>query len=71
MIYLSKGDKVTLIKCTLANLPKFFMSLFPLLVSVAKLIEKIQRDFLWGRLGEELKYHLVTLSSKLCAFRSL
>ena len=62
MIYLSKGDKVTLIKRTLANLPKFFMSLFPLLVIVAKLIEKIQCDFLWGGLGEELKYHLVTLS---------
>jgi len=25
-----------------------------------RLIEKIQRDFLWGELGEEFKYHLVS-----------
>uniref|UniRef100_A0A2N9GD74 Reverse transcriptase domain-containing protein n=1 Tax=Fagus sylvatica TaxID=28930 RepID=A0A2N9GD74_FAGSY len=33
--------------------------------SVAKRIEKIQRDFLWGGLGEEFKYHLVN-SRTIC-----
>jgi len=33
-LYLSKGDKVTLIKSTLSNLPKY-LSLFPSPVSVA------------------------------------
>jgi hypothetical protein len=58
-LYLSKGGRVTLIKSTLANLPTYYLSLFPLLGSVAACIEKLQRDFLWGGIGEEFKYHLV------------
>jgi hypothetical protein len=46
MMYLSKGGRVTLIKSTLANLPTYYMSLFPLPVSVANRMEKLQRDFL-------------------------
>jgi hypothetical protein len=46
ILYLSKGGKVTLIKSTLANMPTYYMSLFPIPVSVASRIEKIQRDFL-------------------------
>jgi hypothetical protein len=34
-LYLSKGGKITLIKSTLSDLPTYFMSLFPLLASVA------------------------------------
>jgi hypothetical protein len=48
MMYLSKGGRVTLIKSTLANLPTYYFSLFPILVSAAKRIEKLQRQFLWG-----------------------
>jgi hypothetical protein len=59
-IYLSKGGRVTLIKSTLFNLPTYFMPLFPLLAGVASCIEKLQRDFLWGGIGEEFKYHLVS-----------
>jgi hypothetical protein len=33
---------------------------------VANRIEKLQRDFLWGGLGEEFKYHLVSWS-KVCS----
>jgi hypothetical protein len=51
---------VTLIKSTLSNLPTYYMSLFPIPVSVASCIEKLQRDFLWGGMGEEFKYHLVS-----------
>jgi len=49
----------TLTKSTLANLPTYYMSLFPLLASVANCIEKLQRGFLWGGLDEEFKFHLV------------
>jgi hypothetical protein len=62
MMYMSKGGKVTLIKSTLANLPTYFLFLFPIPSRVANRIEKLYRDFLWGGLGEEFKYHLVSQS---------
>ena len=40
-MYLSKGSRVTLIKSTLSSLPTYFMSLFPIPVSVARRIDKI------------------------------
>jgi hypothetical protein len=58
-LYLSKGGRITLIKSTLSSLPTYFLSLFPIPSSIAHRIEKIQRDFLWGGLGDEVKYHLV------------
>jgi hypothetical protein len=58
-LYLSKGGRVTLIKSTLSNMPTYMLSLFPILADVAKRIEKIQRDFLWGGLNEDFKYHLL------------
>jgi hypothetical protein len=59
-LYLSKGGRVALIKSTLSNLPIYMLSLFLIPADVAKRIEKIQRDFLWGRgLNEEPKLHLV------------
>jgi len=64
-LYLSKGGRVTLIKSTLSNIPTYYMSLFPISVSVATRIEKLQRDFLWGEMGEEFKYHLVSWA-KVC-----
>jgi hypothetical protein len=48
-----------------SNLPTYFLSLFPIPASVANRIEKLHRDFLWGGLGEEFKYHLVSWS-KVC-----
>jgi hypothetical protein len=65
-MYLFKGGRVTLIKSTLSNLLMYFLSLFPILASVANRIEKLHRDFLWGGLGEEFKYHLVSWS-KVCS----
>jgi hypothetical protein len=62
MLYLSKGGRLTLIKSTLSNLPKYFMSLFPIPTGVANCIEKLQHNFLCARLGKVFKYHLVRWS---------
>jgi hypothetical protein len=59
-LYLSKGGRLTLIKSTLSNIPTYYLSLFPVPMSVANRIEKIQRDFLWGGMGDEQKLHLVS-----------
>jgi len=41
----------------------------PLLAGVANHIEKLQRDFLWGGVGEEFRFHLVSWS-KVCSLIS-
>jgi hypothetical protein len=68
-MYLSKGGRITLMKSTLSSLPTYFLSLFLIPASVANRIEKLFRDFLWGGLGDEFKYHLVnwsTVCSPVC-----
>jgi hypothetical protein len=58
-VCLSKGGRLTLINSTLSSLPTYFLSLFPIPVGVANRLEKLQRDFLWGGIGDEFKFHLV------------
>jgi hypothetical protein len=57
---------VTLIESTLPNLPTYYLSLFPIYLGVVNRIEKLQRDFLWGGINEEFKFHLVKWS-KICS----
>ena len=57
--YLSKRGRLMLIKSVLLSIPTYFLSLFPLPVSVANMLEAIQRKFLWGPFGSNFKFHLV------------
>ncbi|RVW97198.1 putative ribonuclease H protein [Vitis vinifera] len=58
--YLSKGGRITLIKSTLASMPLYQLSLFHMSKVVARRLEKLQRDFLWGGGSTERKAHLVS-----------
>ena len=57
--YISKGGRITLIKITMASTPLYQMSLFRMPKIVARRLEKLQRDFLWGGSNLEKKAHLV------------
>ena len=57
--YISKGERITLIRSTLSSLPIYFLSLFKMPKIVCSRLEKIQRDFLWGGGNLERKPHLV------------
>jgi hypothetical protein len=58
-LYLSKGGCLTLLKSTLSSLPTYYLSLFTIPKHVAARIERLQRNFLWGGLGDGFKHHLV------------
>ena len=66
-IYLSKGGRLTLIKSTISSLPTYFLSLFPLPVSIANKLKKIFGGGGGGGLvhNGEHKFHLVNWST-LC-----
>jgi hypothetical protein len=54
-LYLSKGGRLTLIKSTLSNLPMYYMSLLSIFVSVTARFDRLQRDVLWGGIGDAVK----------------
>ncbi|RVW47057.1 putative ribonuclease H protein [Vitis vinifera] len=57
--YISKGGRIIFVKSTLASMPIYQMSIFRMPKSVAKRLEKAQRDFLWGGGNLKGKIHLV------------
>ncbi|XP_026438254.1 uncharacterized protein LOC113336795 [Papaver somniferum] len=46
--YLSKAGRVELINNAVASIPLYYLSLFQMPISVAKKLEKLMRNFLWG-----------------------
>ncbi|KAJ9691416.1 hypothetical protein PVL29_013559 [Vitis rotundifolia] len=59
-VFLSFGGRITLIQSCLTHMPCYFLFLFKIPASVATKIERLQRDFLWSRVGEGKKDHLVS-----------
>ncbi|XP_058217454.1 uncharacterized protein LOC131328533 [Rhododendron vialii] len=53
------GGQQTMINSNLGNLPLFYMSLFKMPISVARKLEKLQRQFLWGDTEEKRRLHMV------------
>lgn len=49
---------MTLIHSTLSSISTYYLSLFPIPVSVAKRLEQLQREFLWSGMRNEAKFHL-------------
>ena len=58
-LYLLKGARLTLVKSMISSLPVYFLSLFPIPASVNRQIEKLQHEFLWGGMGDVVKFPLV------------
>ena len=58
-LYLSKWGRLTLLKSTLSSLPTYYLSLFTIPHHVANKLERIKRNFLWGRSDKVFKYPLV------------
>jgi len=50
-LYLSKGGRVTLIHSTLSSIPSYYLSLFPIPVSVAKKTGAASKEFSLERYG--------------------
>lgn len=57
--FLSKGGRLTVIKSTLFNLPIYRLSVLNIPSKVAKKLEMVQCNFLWGDSDNCKKYHLV------------
>lgn len=56
---LSFGGRLTLLKSVLSSLPIYYLSLFKIPEGVAKSIERIQANFLWGGCDQKRKIHMV------------
>ena len=52
--------EVGYIHSCLTHIPSYILSLFKIPTSVVAKVEKLQRDFLWSRIGEGKRDHLVS-----------
>ena len=68
--YISKWQRIKLIRSTLSNLLIYTMSLYRLSKGVKARLEKIQRDFLWGYGNLEKKLHLVNWNT-VCSSKEI
>lgn len=57
--FLNLADRATLIQSTLSNIPNHVMQYFHLPKYTLKLIDRIQRNFLWGSTFEKQHLHLI------------
>ncbi|KAL6347606.1 hypothetical protein AAG906_026134 [Vitis piasezkii] len=57
--FMSKGERITLIRSTLVSMPIYLMSLMRMPRVVKLRLKQIQRDFLWGGGALEKRPHLV------------
>lgn len=64
------GRKTCFVEEYSFQLTSLFLVPFPILVDVAKHLERIQRDFLWRGLGEDSKFHLVRWDKICTLYRS-
>ena len=55
---LSLSRKITLIQFCLSHISSYSLSLFKIPASTTSRIRKLQRDFLWSRVGEGKRDHL-------------
>lgn len=56
---MSFGGRLALLKSVLCSLPIYYLSLFRIPDGVAKKIESIQANFLWGGCDLNRKIHMV------------
>lgn len=56
---LSRGGRLTLIEAVLSAMPTYFLSLFKVLMGVAKCMEKIMRNFRCDSTDGEVHCHVV------------
>ncbi|KAK9275444.1 hypothetical protein L1049_022709 [Liquidambar formosana] len=70
---MSKGGRLVLIQSVLSSIPTYYLSLFRILVKVARSLEKLMRDFLWEGSGEGKRDHLVRweIVSRSMSYRGL
>ena len=60
MQYISKGGRITLIRSTLSSLPIYHLSLFHMPQKICSILERIQRQLLWG--GVASRRSLISLN---------